>query len=74
MTKKLTPKQKRAEILRLLLKLTEDNRMIFKRMYSNEDLNKNISEVVNEMQAKHLDTALNQCKNTYYQFFERIKN
>lgn len=73
MTKKLTSKQKRAEILRLLEKLTDDNHNIFKRMYSPKNLEKPIDEVVNDIDRKYLDHALRQCKNTYHSFFERMK-
>lgn len=73
MTKKLTPKQMRIEILRLLNKLDESNHEIFKLMYSNKDLDKDISDVVNDMPAANLAWALQQCKNSYYNFFESMK-
>lgn len=66
----MTPKQKRTEIKRILSKLEDDNRMIFKRMYSHNDLDKDINLVVDAMPAKQLDWALQQCKNTYYRIFK----
>jgi ssDNA-specific exonuclease RecJ len=66
----MTPKQKRTEIKRILSKLEEDNRMIFKRMYSHTDLEKDINLVVDDMPAKQLDWALQQCKNTYHSIFK----
>lgn len=66
----MTPKQKRTEIKRILSKLEDDNRMIFKRMYSHNDLDKDINLVVDAMPAKKLDWALQQCKNTYYRIFK----
>lgn len=44
--------------------------MIFKRMYSHNDLDKDINLVVDAMPAKQLDWALQQCKNTYYRIFK----
>lgn len=66
----MTPKQKRTEIKRILSKLEEDNRMIFKRMYSHTDLEKDINLVVDDLPAKQLDWALQQCKNTYHSIFK----
>jgi len=66
----MTPKQKRTEIKRILSKLEDDNRMIFKRMYSHDNLDKDINLVVDAMPAKQLDWALQQCKNTYYRIFK----
>lgn len=66
----MTPKQKRTEIKRILSKLEEDNRMIFKRMYSHTDLEKDINLVVDDLPAKKLDWALQQCKNTYHSIFK----
>lgn len=66
----MTPKQKRTEIKRILAKLEEENRMIFKRMYSHLDLDKDINLVVDDMPAKKLDWALQQCKATYHRIFK----
>jgi hypothetical protein len=66
----MTPKQKRSEIKRILFKLDDHNRLMFKRMYSNNNLEKDIDLVVDNMPAKQLDWALQQCKNTYYKIFK----
>ncbi len=47
-----------------LLSLPESNQLIFKRMYSHEDLNKNIEDVVNDMPEERLDWALTQVQNS----------
>lgn len=67
---RLTPKQKRSEIKRILSKLDDDNRSIFKRMYSNNNLEKDIDLVVDDMPARQLDWALQQCKNSYHKIFK----
>lgn len=66
----MTPKQKRTEIKRILSKLEEKNRLVFKRMYSHLDLDKDINLVVDEMPAPKLDWALQQCKNSYHEIFK----
>lgn len=66
----MTPKQKRAEIKRILSKLDEHNHLIFKRMYSHTDLERDINLVVDSMPARQLDWALQQCKNSYHQIFK----
>lgn len=66
----MTPKQKRSEIKRILSKLDDHNRLMFKRMYSNNNLEKDINLVVDDMLAKQLDWALQQCKNTYHKIFK----
>lgn len=66
----MTPKQKRSEIKRILSKLDDHNRYIFKRMYSHDDLEKDINLVVDNMPAKQLNWALQQCKNTYHKIFK----
>jgi hypothetical protein len=66
----MTPKQKRTEIKRILANLEEENRMIFKRMYSHTDLDRDINLVVDEMPAKQLNWALQQCKSTYHRIFK----
>lgn len=65
----MTPKQKRTEIKRILSKLEDGNRMVFKRMYSHGDLEKDINLVVDEMPAPRLNWALQQCKNSYHEIF-----
>jgi hypothetical protein len=66
----MTPKQKRSEIKRILSKLDESNRLVFKRMYSHTDLDRDIDQVVDSMPARQLDWALQQCKNSYHQIFK----
>lgn len=68
----MTPKQKRTEIKRILSKLEESNRLVFKRMYSHNNLDKDINLVVDDMPAKKLDWALQQCKNSYHEIFKII--
>lgn len=70
----MTPKQKRTEIKRILAKLTDGNRNIFMRMYSHEDITRDINVVVDTMPAKQLDWALQQVQNTYHKIFRIIKN
>ena len=70
----MTPKQKRTEIKRLLHLLHEDNRYTFKRMYSPLDVTKDIDLVVDDMPAKRLSWALQQCQNSYYRLFKVIQN
>lgn len=66
----MTPKQKRSEIKRILSKLEDSNRLVFKRMYSHLDLEKDINTVVDEMPAPKLDWALKQCKTSYHEIFK----
>lgn len=65
----MTPKQKRTEIKRILSKLEDKNRLVFKRMYSHLDLDKDINLVVDDMPAPKLDWALQQCKSSYHEIF-----
>lgn len=65
----MTPKQKRTEIKRILSKLEDKNRLVFKRMYSHLDLEKDINLVVDDMPAPKLDWALQQCKASYHEIF-----
>jgi hypothetical protein len=68
----MTPKQKRTEIKRILHRLEDKHRMLFKRMYSHLDLDKDIDAVVDDMPAKKLSWALSQCQNTYYEIFKLL--
>ena len=65
----MTPKQTRTEIKRILSKLDDSNHLVFKRMYSHTDLEKDINLVVDDMPAKQLNWALQQCKASYHQIF-----
>lgn len=70
----MTPKQKRAEIKRLLSLLDESNRTIFNRMYSPLDITQDVNITVDSMPAKQLSWALTQCQNSYYKIFKVIKS
>lgn len=70
----MTPKQKREEIKRLLSCLKEENREMFNRMYSPRDVYRDVNETVDEMPAKRLSWALQQCQNSYYRLFKIIKS
>lgn len=65
----MTTKQTRTEIKRILPKLDDHNHLVFKRMYSHTDLEKDINSVVDDMPAKQLNWALQQCKASYHQIF-----
>lgn len=43
---------------------TEEEQMVFKRMYSNNDLNKDINNVVDSMHESKLDWAMQQVETT----------
>ena len=47
-----------------LSKLPEDSQMIFKRMYSHENLDADINDVVDSMPEDRLDWAMQQVKNS----------
>jgi len=69
----MTYKEQRTEIKRLLDKLEGGNRQMFMRMYSPNDLNKDINLVVDTMSTNRLSWALKQCKTTYHSVFNIIK-
>ena len=54
----------RAEIKRGLSKLPEKCELMFKRMYSHEDLTKDINVVVDEMPEDKLNWAMEQVQNS----------
>jgi hypothetical protein len=68
----MTPKQKRTEIKRLLHLLSQENREVFNRMYSPDDLDKPTDDVVDAMPAKRLSWALSQCQSSYYRIFKLL--
>ena len=70
----MTPKQKREEIKRLLSSLDSHNRDIFNRMYSPNDILRDVNDTVDNMPAKQLSWALTQCQNSYYKIFKVIKS
>lgn len=47
-----------------LLKCTEEEKGLFKRMYSHRNLEKDIDEIVNCMDVEKLDYAMTQVSNT----------
>lgn len=65
--------QRRDEIKRILGFLNEQNHLMFKRMYSHEDLEKEINQVVDEMPAHQLQWALQQCTASYHNLFRILK-
>lgn len=69
----MTPKQKRTEIKRILHLLTDENREVFKRMYSPTDFSKDIDYVVDDMPAKQLSWALSQCESSYHRIFKLLQ-
>lgn len=71
--KQLTDSEKRAEIKRILNRLTDHNRRIFMLMYSYEDPSKDINLVVDELSKKQIEQALAQVKNSYYKIFRDLK-
>lgn len=71
---KLTAKQKRAEIKRILGFLDDTCHYNFKCMYSHLDMDKDINFVVDDMPAKKLSWALTQCQNSYHRIFQILKH
>jgi phage anti-repressor protein len=71
--RKLTAKQKRTEIKRILALLEDKHRHTFKLMYSHLDTTKDINLVVDDMPAKQLSWALAQCEETYHNIFKILK-
>jgi len=64
------------EIARELIKInlalsTEDYRIMFKKMYSHDNLSRDINEVVDNMPVDKLDWAMQQIQRSIY---ENIKN
>jgi len=50
----------------LLSQCTEDQQMLFKRMYSHDDLERNINDVVDQMPDDKINWAISQCERTVY--------
>jgi hypothetical protein len=69
----MTSKQRREEIKRLLSRLEPYNQFVFILMYSPKELGKDINLVVDEMPAKKLKWALQQCQNSYHRIFRLLK-
>jgi hypothetical protein len=64
--------KKRKEIKRILPKLEQDNRNMFNRMYSPEDLNAEVNTVVDQIPDHQVGWALVQVKNTYHAIFTSL--
>jgi hypothetical protein len=67
-------KQKRIKLKQLLGSLPVNNVEIFKRMYSPNNLNKDINIVVDEMPDSKIDWAISQCETTVKKVAERREN
>jgi hypothetical protein len=70
----MTPKQRRAEIKRILGFLDSGNHRVFMYMYSHTDLDRDINLVVDEMPARQLKLALEQCLASYHNIFKILKS
>jgi hypothetical protein len=70
----MTPKQKRAEIKRLLSCLQDKNRYVFNLMYAPNNKDQDVNITVDEMPAKQLTWALQQCTTSYHQIFDILKS
>lgn len=65
---------RREEIKRILRLLDDRNQIVFMRMYSHKDLEKDIDQVVDEMPAKQLQWALHQVTASYHRIFQILKH
>ncbi len=50
----------------LLSQCTEDQQMLFKRMYSHDNLERNINDAVDQMPDDKINWAISQCERTVY--------
>lgn len=66
-------KTKRDELKEVLSKLEPGSVHKFKRMYSPYNLEKDINDVVDDIPDKKIKWALQQCYNTYYDLFNKLK-
>ena len=64
----------RAQIKNILDSLPEENQKVFKMMYSHDDLNRPISDIVDNMVPKRLKWALTQVENTIIKRWEMKRN
>ena len=69
----MTDSEIRAEIKRILPLLSDGNRDVFMRLYSPNNLTKDINHVVDELTGNQLKHALFQAQNTYYKIFKLLK-
>ena len=65
--------ERRAEIKRILGFLDDRNHLVFMRMSSHTDLEKDINEVVDNMPARQLQWALHQVTASYHSIFRILK-
>jgi hypothetical protein len=70
----MTPKQKRTEIKRILSCLEDNNRKVFNLMYAPNAHGQDVNITVDEMPARHLNWALQQCTASYHQIFNILKS
>lgn len=55
---------RRDKIKNILAQLLPEHIQLFKRLYANGNLDKDINDVVNDMPTNKLNTALSQCQKT----------
>jgi hypothetical protein len=58
----------------LLSQCTEDQQMLFKRMYSHDDLERDINDAVDQMANDKINWAISQCERTVYDNAMKEKN
>jgi hypothetical protein len=58
----------------LLSQCTEDQQMLFKRMYSHDDLERDINDAVDQMPDDKINWAISQCERTVYDNAIKEKN
>jgi len=54
----------RNSLKEMLSHMTDSQQLLFKRMYANGKLDKEINKIVDDMPAEKLDWAMTQCENT----------
>jgi hypothetical protein len=58
----------------LLSQCTEDQQTLFKRMYSHDDLERDINDAVDQMPDDKINWAISQCERTVYDNAMKEKN
>ncbi len=64
---------KRVKIIKILSDCTEEQQLVFKRMYSHKNLGLSINEIVNLMDEDSLDRALDQCVRTMDKNYKNLE-
>lgn len=64
---------KREEIIKVLSDCTEEQQLLFKRMYSHNNLSLSIDEIVKLMDEDSLDRALDQCVRTMDKNYKNLE-